>query len=169
MARTDVQSPIASKSFESLTDDISESQGSKQEIMPELEVTIPNAQLLIQKINEGENALLIEELIAAEDGSEALLEAVMSYTEYVQILWEEAEQAGLDGLTVCTFINDNLMALAGEPVSTREGARTVLAEWPSKIVAYLQKPKIEADVLVNHLQNTHWPTKLDALMRLQAY
>ncbi|RKZ67309.1 MAG: hypothetical protein DRR16_11475, partial [Candidatus Parabeggiatoa sp. nov. 3] len=167
MARTDVQSPIASKSFESLTDDISESQGSKQEIMPELEVTIPNAQLLIQKINEGENALLIEELIAAEDGSEALLEAVMSYTEYVQILWEEAEQAGLDGLTeVCTFINDNLMALAGEPVSTREGARTVLAEWPSKIVAYLQKPKIEADVLVNHLQNTHWPTKLDAASSL---
>ena len=166
---TDVQSPIASKSFESLTDDISESQGSKQEVMPYLEVTIPNAQLLIEKINElaQENAQIIENLIAAEDGSEALLEAVMSYTEYVQILWEEAEQAGLDGLTeVCTFINDNLMALAGEPVSTREGARTVLAEWPSKIVAYLQKPKIEADVLVNHLQNTHWPTKLDAASSL---
>ncbi|RKZ52984.1 MAG: hypothetical protein DRR00_06335, partial [Candidatus Parabeggiatoa sp. nov. 3] len=101
---TDVQSPIASKSFESLTDDISESQGSKQEVMPYLEVTIPNAQLLIEKINElaQENAQIIENLIAAEDGSEALLEAVMSYTEYVQILWEEAEQAGLDGLTeVC--------------------------------------------------------------------
>jgi len=167
--RTDVQSPTASKSFESLTDDISESQGSKQEVMPDLEVTIPNAQMLIEKINQvaQENAQIIENLIAAEDGSEALLEAVMNYTENVQILWEEAEQAGLDGLTeVCTFINDNMMALAGEPVSTREGARTVLAEWPSKIVAYLQKPKIEAEVLVNHLQNTHWPTKLDAASSL---
>ncbi len=144
-----------------------ESEASKQEVMPatELEVSIPNAQLLIQKINEvaQENASLIEELIATEDGSEALLEAVMNYTENVEMIWEAAEQAGLFGITeVCTFINDNVMVLGGEPVSVRETARSVLAEWPSKIVAYLQLPKIKADVLVDHLQNTHWPTKLDA-------
>ncbi|HIE01803.1 MAG TPA: response regulator [Thiotrichaceae bacterium] len=144
-----------------------ESEASKQEVMPatELEVSIPNAQLLIPKINEvaQENDQVIEELIATEDGSEALLEAVMNYTENVEMIWEAAEQAGLFGITeVCTFINDNVMVLGGEPVSVRETARSVLAEWPSKIVAYLQLPKIKADVLVDHLQNTHWPTKLDA-------
>jgi len=165
---TEVASPTTSMSFESSTDETSESEGSKQEVMPtsaiELEVSIPNAQLLIQKINEvaQENASLIEELIATEDGSEALLEAVMNYTENVQMIWEEAEQAGLFGITeVCTFINDNIMTLGGEPVSTREAARSVLSAWPQLIVAYLQAPQTGSEPLVNHLQNAGWSAPLD--------
>ena len=165
---TEVDSPTTSRSFESSTDETSESEGSKQEVIPtsptELEVSIPNAQLLIQKINEvaQENASLIEELIATEDGSEALLEAVMNYTENVQMIWEEAEQAGLFGITeVCTFINDNIMTLAGEPVSTREAARSVLSAWPQLIVAYLQAPQTGSEPLVNHLQNAGWSAPLD--------
>jgi chemotaxis protein histidine kinase CheA len=143
-----------------------EFEGSKQVVMPvtEVELSIPNADLLIEKINDAENTRLIEGLSRAEEGSEALLEAVMSYTEHVQLLWEAAEEFKLEGLTeVCTFINDNVMALGGMELSIREKAHSVLTEWPSKIIAYLQIPQNNAKRLVVHLQNSDWPTPLDTI------
>ncbi|MDM8557267.1 hybrid sensor histidine kinase/response regulator [Candidatus Parabeggiatoa sp. HSG14] len=121
-------------------------------------------ELLIGQINDVAESLnqTLEQFIKAEDGSEILLEAVESYTENVQAIWDAAEMAALDGLQeVCTFINDNVMVLSGEPISKREQIYDILATWPLLVVAYLQNPDQETTALVDLLQSTYWPTHID--------
>jgi chemosensory pili system protein ChpA (sensor histidine kinase/response regulator) len=129
-------------------------------------------ELLIGQVSEvaDENAQVLNELMAADEGSEALLSAVMTYTENVQAVADAADMAGLEGLTeVCTFINENMMALGGQPKSAREAARDVLSMWTEKVVAYLRFPAVETSALVSLLRNAHWhkPLDIDAASQLQ--
>jgi len=158
--------------------------GTKKEEESELpaleELAQPDVlELLIAQMGEmtDENAQIINELIEAEPGSETQLTAAMNYTENVQAVWEVADMAGLEGLKdICTFINDNVMALGAENLTeVRSAARQVLFAWPELVVAYLQTPPSfhqrmeKTAALVNHLQPTVWPAPLDfnAATRLQ--
>ncbi len=121
------------------------------------------SELLIGQINDvaEENTQCLNELIAADDETETLLMATMTYTENVQSVWEAAEMAGLIGLQeICTFINNNVMALGSQPKSSRENARESLLEWPALMVAYLQKSVESVEALLSLMQNTGWPMPL---------
>ena len=127
-------------------------------------------EVLVSQLTEVDKELsnIFDELLTADEGSEALLMAAENYTEQVQVVWETADMAGLVGLQdVCSFVNDNIISLGGQEKSAREAAHEVFAAWPQLVVAYLQKPAIESLVLVNHLQNTLWPMPLDAAARDQ--
>ncbi len=121
------------------------------------------SELLIGQINDvaEENTSCLNELIAADDETETLLMATMTYTENVQSVWEAAEMAGLIGLQeICTFINDNVMALGSQPKSSRENARESLLEWPTLMVAYLQKKADSVEALLSLMQITGFPMPL---------
>jgi len=130
--------------------------------------------LLIGQIREvaEDNANLINELIEAEADSETFLTAAMSYTENVQAVWDAADMAGLEGLTlICTFINDNVMELGGKPERFKKSACEVLSAWPELMVAYLHNPANQTGALVSQLQKNRWPTPLDleAATKLQQH
>jgi chemosensory pili system protein ChpA (sensor histidine kinase/response regulator) len=126
---------------------------------------IPHSDLLIGQIKEivEENTPFLNEMIAAEDGSEALLMATMTYTENVQSLWDAAEMLGLEALQeVCTFINDNVMELGSQPKSSRETTRDVLSSFPALMIAYLLTPEESYKALASHMLCTEWPVPLDS-------
>ena len=106
-------------------------------------------------------------LISAEEDD--LLMAVSDYTELVQSVWDAAEMANLIGLQeVCTFINDNVMAIGGLSLEDRSKTQEILTAWPLLTVAYLQDPANQVQPLVNHLQNELWPSpsEIDWLVNL---
>jgi chemotaxis protein histidine kinase CheA/ActR/RegA family two-component response regulator len=126
---------------------------------------IPHSDLLIGQIKEvvEENTPFLNEMIAAEDGSEALLMATMTYTENVQSLSDAAEMLGLEALQeVCTFINDNAMELGSQPKSSRETTRDVLSSFPALMIAYLLTPEESYKALASHMLCTEWPVPLDS-------
>ena len=126
---------------------------------------IPHSDLLIGQIKEvaEENTPFLNEMIAAEDGSEALLMATMTYTENVQSLWDAAEMFGLEALQeVCTFINDNVMELGSQPKSSRETTREVLSSFPALMIAYLLTPEESYKALASHMLCTEWPVPFDS-------
>ena len=121
-------------------------------------------ELLIGQVRSAteENAQVLNELIEADEGSETLLTAVMTYTENVQAVADAAEMAGLAGLTeVCTFLNENVMALSGTVQSDRLAARELLETFFGTVVAYLQRPASASKVLVSFVLEHQWPTPLD--------
>ncbi len=121
-------------------------------------------ELLIGQVRSAaeENAQVLNELIEADEGSETLLTAVMTYTENVQAVADAAEMAGLAGLTeVCTFLNENVMALSGTVQSDRLAARDLLETFFDTVVAYLQRPASASKVLVSFVLERQWPTPLD--------
>ncbi|HHB91993.1 MAG TPA: response regulator [Thioploca sp.] len=106
-------------------------------------------------------------LINAEDDD--LLMAVSEYTELVQSVWDAAEMANLIGLQeVCTFINDNVMAIGGLSLEERSKTQEILTAWPLLTIAYLQDPANQVQPLVSHLQNELWPlpSEVDWLVNL---
>jgi chemosensory pili system protein ChpA (sensor histidine kinase/response regulator) len=121
-------------------------------------------ELLISQVTEIAESIepILVQFMGAEEGSEALLNAVESYTENVQVVWDAAEMAGLTGLqTVCNFINDNVVALSGEEPARRQQSHSALLAWPTWLIAYLQAPLNASQVLVSYLQNEPWPLPLD--------
>jgi chemosensory pili system protein ChpA (sensor histidine kinase/response regulator) len=120
--------------------------------------------ILIGQINEiAENNLnILPDFLEAEDGNEGLLMATMSYTENVQALWDAAEMANLLGVQeICTFVNDNVMALGSQPQSERQKAQEILTIWPECVIAYLQNPRQNIDALLTVLQQRAWPNPLN--------
>jgi chemotaxis protein histidine kinase CheA len=120
--------------------------------------------VLVNQINEIADLFnsLLEPLTVAEDGSETLLNAVESYTENLQVIWDAAEMAQLTGLQeVCSFINDNVITLSSQDQATRQAGREILATWPTLVVAYLQNPGKAIVPLINHLQHSNWSVPLD--------
>ncbi|NJO17456.1 MAG: response regulator [Thioploca sp.] len=121
-------------------------------------------ELLISQITEIAESIepILVEFMGAEENSEALLNAVESYTENVQVVWDAAEMAGLTGLqTVCSFINDNVVAMSGQDQSRRQQNHSALLAWPTWLITYLQDPLNASQVLVTHLQNEQWSLPLD--------
>ena len=120
--------------------------------------------VLVSQINEIADLFnsLLEPLTAAADGSETLLNAVESYTDNLQTIWDAAEMAQLTGLQeVCSFINDNVITLSSQDQATRQTGREILATWPALVVAYLQNPGKAIAPLINHLQHSNWSVPLD--------
>lgn len=110
------------------------------------------------------------DLCEAEEGSEAILLATSAYTENVQAIWDIAEMARLEVLQeLCTFINDNVMMLGGQDKSTRVAAFELVHLWPSLVMNYLKEPTKEAQTLVTHFQNSHWPLPLDEALSSSLY
>ncbi|RKZ76626.1 MAG: hypothetical protein DRQ57_03140 [Gammaproteobacteria bacterium] len=137
----------------------------KQNQLEENALSIPNAQLLIEQMSQIAkiNNQCLNELIAADDGTESLLMATITYTENVQTVWDAAE--GVEGLqAICTFINDNVMILGSQSKSSREAARELLASWPELIIGYFYQPVESASALISLLQQSEWPTPLDKEM-----
>jgi chemotaxis protein histidine kinase CheA/ActR/RegA family two-component response regulator len=121
-------------------------------------------ELLIGQITETAESIepILVQFMGAEEGSEALLNAVESYTENVQVVWDTAEMAGLTGLqTVCNFINDNVVAISGQDQAGRQQSHSALLAWPAWLIGYLQDPLNASQILISHLQNDHWPLPLD--------
>jgi chemosensory pili system protein ChpA (sensor histidine kinase/response regulator) len=138
------------------------------EVIPSLEpVTLaaPDViELLIGQLTEIAELIepILAQLMAAEAGSEALLTAVESYTDNVQIVWDAAEMAGLTGLqAIGNFINDNVVAISDQDPTNRSNSQSALLTWPTWVIAYLQNPLPAADELISHLQAAHWPLPLD--------
>ncbi|EIJ43797.1 chemotaxis protein histidine kinase-like protein [Beggiatoa alba B18LD] len=103
----------------------------------------------------------LQALTTEEDGSEALLMAVENYTEQVQVLWDAADMAKLEGLqTVCTFINDNVMGLSAQTLTERQTAVSAFEHWIPAVIEYLQAPAGYASQLVEQLQQPAWVTPL---------
>ncbi len=131
----------------------------------EIQLTEPDIlNVLMMQVNDCAEGLssTLTILTEAEDGSEDLLEAVETYTEQVQSVWEAAEMAQLTGLQdVCTFINDNVMGLGIQDQTTRYNARHLFADWPQLVLNYLEAPSTASD-LVEHLQSDLWTSPLDA-------
>ncbi len=120
--------------------------------------------LLIGQVTDLEETLVgtLQLLCGAADGSETILTAVGTYTETVQAIWDAADMAKLEGLQeVCTFVNDNITALASQDASNRYTAQDLFATWPSLTMAYLRHPAQETATLIEHLQNPKWPQPLD--------
>ncbi|OQW95746.1 MAG: hypothetical protein BWK79_01375 [Beggiatoa sp. IS2] len=114
----------------------------------------------ITDVTEGMSAAL-EECVTMENDNPALLESIENYTNQVQAIWDAADMAGLRGLQeVCTFVNDNLLALSAQERDAKITAQPYFAEWPAQVLAYLAKPKINAQTLVTFLQNPAWPNPL---------
>jgi len=100
--------------------------------------------------------------VSMENDNPALLEAIENYTNSVQAIWDTAEMAGLVGLQeVCTFVNDNFMALATLDSADKQAAQACFVQWPSAVLAYLQSPLTESTSLVELLQHPHWPMPLE--------
>ena len=143
------------------TDDIVEQSKSSNEIILCSQEVL---ELLIGQISETaeDNANLLTDLLEAEGESEQVLTATMTYTENVQAIWDVAEMASLNGLQdICTFVNDNVMALGSQSQTDRKAARDVLLAWHENVIAYLQNPVQNVDMLISGLQNEHWPIPLD--------
>lgn len=125
--------------------------------------------LLIVQLQEAieKNNQSLNELILADENSEALLMAIMTYIENVQEIADAIEQAGLTDLAqIGAFFNDNVMMLGEQPKSIREAARDILSAWPEIIITYLQKPNEMAEMLVSYMQNELWPIPLDSTSSL---
>jgi chemotaxis protein histidine kinase CheA/CheY-like chemotaxis protein len=150
----------------------SETEGNELEVVsepnevvskPDITLAPPEVlDLLIAQISDisENNAELINELVG--EGSEAVFTAITTYTDHVQAVWDAAEMASLNGLLeVCTFLNDNVMALGGCPQSDREAARSVLLAWPELMIAYLQNPGTHAKALINLMQDNQWPSAIE--------
>ncbi|MEK7992032.1 MAG: response regulator [Thiotrichaceae bacterium] len=130
-----------------------------------LEIAPPETiDLLVAQVTETSTDLTatLSKLMAAEDGSEDLLLAVDAYTENVQVIWDTAEMAQLYGLQeVCSFINDNMMALSMLGRNERQASQSVFSAWPDYVINYLQTPATGAQELVSHLQNQQWASSLE--------
>ncbi|MDM8565037.1 response regulator [Candidatus Halobeggiatoa sp. HSG11] len=107
---------------------------------------------------EEELAETLAKLISSE--ADDLLMAVSDYTELVQSIWDAADMANLIGLQeVCTFVNDNVMALGGLSLEERNKTQEILTAWPLLTIAYLQDPANQTQPLINHLQDALWPSQ----------
>jgi chemosensory pili system protein ChpA (sensor histidine kinase/response regulator) len=105
----------------------------------------------------------LEAFVSMDNSNEAFLEAVETYTNQVQAVWETADAAGLAGLQeVCDFINENLMALSAEDAERRQAAHSHFEQWPALMLDYLSAPEESVDALVVHLQNPVWAMPLDS-------
>jgi len=105
----------------------------------------------------------LEMCASMENDNPDLLEAVENYTNQVQAIWDVADMAGLTGLQeVCTFVNENLMALSLEPPETKVNAKSNFERWPALVLAYLQAPQTQAPQLVELLKQSSWPQPLTA-------
>ncbi len=103
----------------------------------------------------------LEVCISMDSQNPALLEAIESYTNQVQTIWEVSETAGLAGLQeVCTFVNENLMALAMQESEAKLAAQPYFEQWPAVILAYLESPLSNAQAVVELLQVPEWPVPL---------
>ncbi|MDY6993359.1 MAG: Hpt domain-containing protein, partial [Pseudomonadota bacterium] len=103
----------------------------------------------------------LEMCVSMENDNPDLLEAVENYTNQVQAIWDAADMAGLTGLQeVCTFINENLMALSLEPTEAKFNTKPNFERWPALVLAYLQAPQAEAPQLVDLLKQSSWPQPL---------
>ncbi|MFK5968566.1 MAG: response regulator [Candidatus Marithrix sp.] len=157
----------------------SQDEESVEIIIPEIE-SIP----LLPKVNlanEDIIELLIGQLVDIEEGlaensvklisaeDDDLLMAVSDYTELVQSVWDAAEMANLVGLQeICTFVNDNVMAIGNLSLEDRSKTQEILTAWPLLTVAYLQDPANQVQPLTSHLQNELWPSpsEIDWLVNL---
>lgn len=116
----------------------------------------------ITDLTEGMSSTL-EVCVSMENDNPALLEAIEDYTNQVQAIWETAEMAGLKGLQeVCTFVNDNLMVFSTQEKEQKLATQTYLAQWPGKVLEYLQSPTSGANNLVSFMQETGWPSPLES-------
>jgi len=119
---------------------------------------------LIKQLTDLEKILVdsFNTLCEAPEGSEALLNAIETYTEAVQTLWSSTQQTELQDLFV--FINDSLMTLGGLDKATQKAACEVFTSWPSHVIAYLQDPSTFTN-LIKFLQDSHWPASLPESLR----
>ncbi len=119
--------------------------------------------LLRATITDSATSLLtaLETIVSMDNTNESFLEAIETYTNHVQAIWETAEMAGLAGIQdACSFVNDNLMALSGEELPQRQAAHAQLAAWPDKLLAYLADPAAHAAGVVALLQHPAWTVQL---------
>jgi len=104
---------------------------------------------------------ILNNLVTADDDSEQFLDALESYTNTVQILWEKASTTQLEGLQkICMFINDNIFELSSRPKEQRFHLRELFVNWPRLTLDYLQSPQENAAALAQYLNNTQWPLPL---------
>ena len=139
----------------------------KQHLIPTLqtiELAAPDVLELVRSqivdLTEGLSAAL-EVCMSMENDNPALLEAIEEYTNKVQEIWDVAEMANMGGLQeVCTFVNDNLMLASQQ--DNKLASQPQFIAWPAKVLGYLATPETGATELVNFLQESTWPTPLDA-------
>ncbi|OQW92682.1 MAG: hypothetical protein BWK79_14165, partial [Beggiatoa sp. IS2] len=104
----------------------------------------------------------LEVCVSMENDNPALLEAIESYTNQVQTIWDAAETAGLVGLQqICTFINDNVMAFSLQEPATKLVAQSCFKQWPNAVLEYLHAPTTGAHTLIELLKNSAWPMPLE--------
>ncbi|MDM8547189.1 hybrid sensor histidine kinase/response regulator, partial [Candidatus Venteria ishoeyi] len=105
----------------------------------------------------------LENIVSMDNSNDVFFEALETYTTHLQDILDAAEQAGLVGLQeVCSFINDNLLALSAEDQAVRSAAQTQLETWPGLVLDYLTAPQENAAALAAHLQASQWPNPLTA-------
>ncbi|MEZ5671447.1 MAG: hypothetical protein R3E08_03315 [Thiotrichaceae bacterium] len=130
----------------------------------EIEIAAPEViELLQTQVHESSAQLseILQRVVSVDDGSEDLLMAVGEYTEAVQAIWDAAEMAQLSGLQdVCSFVNDNVMALSVQEKSARTASQALFLQWVTAIETYLQTPRAGASHLFNLLQNPQWANPL---------
>ncbi len=104
----------------------------------------------------------LDAIMQAEDESETLLEAVGSYTETVQVVWDAAEQDNAEGVQqLCDFINENVMALGMLGQAERAQSQENFQEWALLLMSYAQLPSEGIDDLMGLLENPAWPQALE--------
>lgn len=121
------------------------------------------ALIIGQLVDTGEELnTTLNNLVNAEDGSEAQLETVETYTEHVQGIWDAADMAGLEGLKeVSTFMNDNIMSFSMEAQADRQAHQHLFANMPELISSYLHTPYAGAQALLAHMQDPQWSVPLE--------
>ncbi len=103
----------------------------------------------------------LESFVSMDNSNELFFEALESYSTHLQDILDASEQAGLTGLQrVCTFINDNLIALSAEPPPKRQAVHEQLEQWPMLVLNYLTSPTESITPLVELLRNPQWLTPL---------
>ncbi len=114
-------------------------------------------------------AQLLEGLLLLDEFDPALLDALDGYTGLVERLGSAAEMAGLSGLTqVCSWVVENALAAASNPVAEREAYRHFLSRWPQLVIFFLKNytDPTTAGGLVDHLKSAPQSLDDEAAMKL---
>ena len=100
---------------------------------------------------------------AADSSSEARIEAISSYAEYLERLGDASASINLIGLQqTCACLHTNLLELATQESPLNPDQRGVVESWPILALSYLQAPddRSQCMALAQCLQDARWPQPL---------
>ncbi len=124
--------------------------------------------MLHEELCDFDEQLTQQALVLTEEDTEGetLIEVIESYSELLNRMVSACNALGLLGLErVCNFVIENVNLLPTLAPTDRLAARPVLSRWPAMVKHYLVDPADDAGLmgLIDLLQQTAWPNRLDGL------